>query len=201
MIEAIEQLRNEGASLSVGYEANGGFILGGTVVGDDGRPLARLPTRDAMTLIVAMLSAMTTNSCTLSALGASLPERVTASDRLLSVAANTSDRLLATLAVDAAAQWGLLEDIAARPVSVDTLDGVRMTLASGDIVHLRASGNAPELRFYCEAGSQGMRNGCCGRCYAVSRCCSEGRDGRARLTGLPRWLDVNLSTRAGNDPL
>ena len=106
MIEAIEQLRNEGASLSVGYEANGGFILGGTVVGDDGRPLARLPTRDAMTLIVAMLSAMTTNSCTLSALGASLPERVTASDRLLSVAANTSDRLLATLAVDAAAQWG-----------------------------------------------------------------------------------------------
>jgi phosphomannomutase len=29
-----------------------------------------------------------------------------------------------------------------------------VTLASGDIVHLRASGNAPELRCYCEAGSQ-----------------------------------------------
>jgi len=155
VVEAIEQLRNEGARLPVGYEANGGFLLGGAVGGSDGQSLAPLPTRDAMTPIVAMLSAMTVNGCTLSALGASLPERVTASDRLLSVPAGTSRQVLAALAADGAAQWRLLEGIAARPVAVDTLDGVRMTLASGDIVHLRASGNAPELRCYCEAGSQG----------------------------------------------
>lgn len=155
VVEAIEQLRNEGARLPVGYEANGGFLLGGAVVGADGQSLAPLPTRDAMTPIVAMLSAMTANGCTLSVLGASLPERVTASDRLLSVPASASGRLLAALAADGAAQWRLLEGIAARPVAVDILDGVRMTLASGDIVHLRASGNAPELRCYCEAGSQG----------------------------------------------
>ncbi|HEX7622341.1 MAG TPA: hypothetical protein VF400_02140 [Anaeromyxobacteraceae bacterium] len=33
------------------------------------------------------------------------------------------------------------------------MDGLRVTLASGDIVHLRPSGNAPELRCYGEADS------------------------------------------------
>ena len=40
-----------------------------------------------------------------------------------------------------------------RKVVVDMTDGVRMTFADGDIVHLRASGNAPELRCYAEAAS------------------------------------------------
>ena len=48
----------------------------------------------------------------------------------------------------------LLDGLGAGSVaSVDTLDGVRMTLASGDIVHVRMSGNAPELRCYCEAAT------------------------------------------------
>jgi phosphomannomutase len=34
---------------------------------------------------------------------------------------------------------------------VDETDGLRVTLASGEIVHLRPSGNAPELRCYAEA--------------------------------------------------
>ena len=33
----------------------------------------------------------------------------------------------------------------------DTTDGLRLMLASGRIIHLRPSGNAPELRFYAEA--------------------------------------------------
>ena len=36
---------------------------------------------------------------------------------------------------------------------VDTTDGLRITLADGCIVHLRPSGNAPELRCYAEADS------------------------------------------------
>jgi phosphomannomutase len=134
VVEAIEQLRNEGARLPVGYEAIGGFLLGGAVVGSDGQSLAPLPTRDAMTPIVAMLSAMTANGCTLSALGASLPERVTASDRLLSVPASTSRQLLAALAADGPAQWRLLEGIAARPVAVD--DNVQ------DLSHIAARGGS-----------------------------------------------------------
>lgn len=34
---------------------------------------------------------------------------------------------------------------------IDLTDGVRMVFSSADIVHLRASGNAPELRVYVEA--------------------------------------------------
>jgi phosphomannomutase len=36
---------------------------------------------------------------------------------------------------------------------VDLTDGLRMTLDSQDIIHLRPSGNAPELRCYCEAAT------------------------------------------------
>ena len=36
---------------------------------------------------------------------------------------------------------------------IDQTDGLRITLTDGRILHLRPSGNAPELRFYGEADS------------------------------------------------
>lgn len=48
--------------------------------------------------------------------------------------------------------------------SIDTTDGVRVTLANQDIVHIRPSGNAPELRCYIEAGNEECAkklNQCC----------------------------------------
>jgi phosphomannomutase len=36
-------------------------------------------------------------------------------------------------------------------VSIEKTDGLRVTLESDEIVHLRPSGNAPELRCYAEA--------------------------------------------------
>ena len=154
VIEAIVEMKRAGARLPVGYEANGGFLLGGTAVAPDGRTLPALPTRDAMTPIVALLSAMAADGRTLAELAADLPSRVTASDRVPEVPEEVSGRLLAALSADAAARRALLDGIAAPPAAVDTLDGVRMTLASGEIVHLRASGNAPELRCYTEADSR-----------------------------------------------
>ena len=41
---------------------------------------------------------------------------------------------------------------------LDQTDGLRVTLASGEILHLRPSGNAPELRCYAEAEDQGRAN-------------------------------------------
>ena len=77
---------------------------------------------------------------------------MTASDRLQEVDVPAANRLLAALANDAHTRDSLLEGLGAGSVaSVDTLDGVRMTLASGEILHVRMSGNAPELRCYCEA--------------------------------------------------
>jgi phosphomannomutase len=38
--------------------------------------------------------------------------------------------------------------------AMDFTDGARLTFASGDIVHLRPSGNAPEFRCYTESSSK-----------------------------------------------
>jgi phosphomannomutase len=153
VIEGLERLATAGAALPVGFEANGGFLLGGTATGPEGRTLAPLPTRDAMTPVLALLASAADAGRPLSALAAALPARATASDRLQAVPDTRSAPLLAALAAEPAARDALLAGIAAPVEAVDGRDGVRMTLADGDIVHLRASGNAPELRVYTEAAT------------------------------------------------
>jgi phosphomannomutase len=77
---------------------------------------------------------------------------MTASDRLPDFSDNASGPLLAALAGSGEARGRLLDGLG--PIlAIDTLDGVRMILESGDVVHLRASGNAPELRCYAEAAT------------------------------------------------
>jgi phosphomannomutase len=149
VIEAIEALTAEGARLPVGYEANGGFLLGGPAR-RDGRTLAPLATRDALLPIATLLAAAAAEGLPISALAARLPTRVTASDRLQEVDTAAAARLLATLATAPPARADLLAGLG-EVTAVDTLDGVRMTLATGEIVHVRLSGNAPELRCYAEA--------------------------------------------------
>jgi phosphomannomutase len=45
------------------------------------------------------------------------------------------------------------EDAFGRPIAMDFTDGARITFSSGEIVHLRPSGNAPEFRCYTEAST------------------------------------------------
>ena len=40
------------------------------------------------------------------------------------------------------------------PASVSDIDGLRVMLADGGVIHLRPSGNAPEMRCYVEAGTE-----------------------------------------------
>ena len=137
----------------MGFEANGGFLLGGTARSADGHQLPELTTRDAMLPIVAVLAAARDQG-SVSGLVGGLPARATSSDRLQDVPDGVSGPLLAALAADAGVRSEFLGGLSAGEVTgVDTLDGVRMTLASGDIVHLRMSGNAPELRCYGEGAS------------------------------------------------
>ncbi len=153
VIEALEALATGAPGLAVGFEANGGFLLGGAATTADGRRLAPLPTRDALLPIVALLAAAARDARPLSALAADLPARVTASDRLQDVPEVPAAALLADLAAHAQARSALLAGLGTSETPPDTRDGVRMTLATGEIVHLRQSGNAPELRCYAEAGT------------------------------------------------
>lgn len=169
VIAAMEEAhasRGSGGTVIVGYEANGGFLLGSEVA-VDGVSLAPLPTRDAVLPILAVLTLARKMGVKVSALPAHLPERFTASDRLQNFASEDSRALLAGLAGDAARAARLMAPASGAVVEASTIDGLRLTFANGDIVHLRASGNAPELRCYAEADSearaQALCHGCLGR--------------------------------------
>lgn len=131
-----------------GFEANGGFLLGSDIE-LDGKPLAALPTRDAVLPFLMLLAAA--GKGTISPLVADLPQRFTHSDRIKDFPTAQSQAIIAAGKVDPQALLAKLgfEEVAV--VQVDTTDGLRMTLSDGRIVHLRPSGNAPELRCYAEA--------------------------------------------------
>ena len=132
----------------VGYEANGGFLLGFDAQGPAG-PLPALMTRDSHLPILAPL--VLAGQAGLAALVAAEPARFTAADRLQEVPTAHSAALVARLTDDADALAAFLAGLGERCTARDLTDGLRLTLASGRVVHLRPSGNAPELRFYAEA--------------------------------------------------
>lgn len=143
-------LAQDPAARVVGYEANGGFLLGFAATLPAGT-LPPLMTRDSHLPIIAPLVAAGDGG--LAALVAAQPPRFTAADRLQDVPTDRSAALVAALGADPA---GFLSALGAGAVaSRDTTDGLRLTLASGRTVHLRPSGNAPELRLYAEAESPG----------------------------------------------
>jgi phosphomannomutase len=152
VIAGMEEAEANGSQSVAGFEANGGFLAGkGLRVGE--HELAALPTRDAVLPALAILAMAKQQGVQLSALSNHLPKRYTASDRLQDFATQNSRELLARLQQDDTAYqslWGTeLGDINQR----DLTDGLRLTFANGEIIHLRPSGNAPELRCYAEASS------------------------------------------------
>ncbi|HEX7624797.1 MAG TPA: phosphomannomutase [Anaeromyxobacteraceae bacterium] len=162
VLAAMADAARGGEAPVVGYEANGGFLLGSAVErGGGGRAgvhpppqaagsLAALPTRDALLPILSLLAMAAERGAPLSRLSAGLPARFTASDRLQSFETARSRQLLAQLASGPGALSAFFGDLG-QVAEVNQVDGLRVTLASGDIVHLRPSGNAPELRCYGEA--------------------------------------------------
>jgi len=134
-----------------GFEANGGFLLGSDITLNQ-KSLSALPTRDALLPALAVLALA--DSKPISQLLANLPKSFTASDRLQNFSRESSLNLLEAVEVDPQA---LLLDAGLKKssvVSIDKTDGLRMTLNNQFIMHLRPSGNAPELRCYIEADSQ-----------------------------------------------
>ncbi|MBD3763761.1 MAG: phosphomannomutase [Rhodobacterales bacterium] len=131
-----------------GYEANGGFLLGFDARGPAGA-IAALPTRDSFLPILAMLVAA--GSGPVSARVAAEPAVFTAADRLAELPETAMRDLVGAMAADRAARARFLSGCGAVEAGLDLTDGVRMTAADGRVLHVRPSGNAPELRLYVEA--------------------------------------------------
>jgi phosphomannomutase len=140
-----------------GFEANGGFLLGSDVQ-LNGKPLKALPTRDAVLPAIMLLAAA--GEGVISTLVNALPQRFTHSDRIQNFATGKSQAIIAQGKIDPASLLARLgfEHVVVK--SVDETDGLRITLADQRIVHLRPSGNAPELRCYAEAGNYLAASNC-----------------------------------------
>jgi len=152
VIEGMQQASIDGAKRVVGYEANGGFLTQ-TELELEGRSLTALPTRDAAIVALAVLLLARRNGVSVSQLMSLLPARYTASDRLKAFPTDISVRHIAELAANPAAIRKCFPDYG-QVEHVDLTDGLRITFQSSDVVHLRPSGNAPELRCYTEADSR-----------------------------------------------
>lgn len=148
VISAMNDLTSKSPEPVAGFEANGGFLLGAAVAG-----LACLPTRDALLPMLSLLARSAKDRCSISALVGALPERYTHSDRIKNFPTEQSREFLQRLYSEPGLQASMAGGKVI-PNEVDITDGVRLTFPNGDIVHLRASGNAPELRCYAESTSQ-----------------------------------------------
>ncbi len=153
VIEGVNQLIGSGARSVVGFEPNGGFLVG-TTLKKNQRELSPLLTRDAVLPILCLLSMARERGCLVSQLTQCLPARFTASDRIQSFPTETSRKILSHLAQSTASIDKLLAGLCGRAIALDLTDGLRIHLENNEIVHFRPSGNAPELRCYAESDSK-----------------------------------------------
>jgi phosphomannomutase len=157
VIDEMKVCLKKGLSRVVGFEANGGFLVGDPFVRHD-QQLSSLPTRDAVLPMLALLAFAKEKEVKLSQLSTSLPQRFTASDRIQNFPNDSSRLLIAQLSSSNEAIQTLLGGMCGEIITRNTTDGLRLTFDSDEIVHLRPSGNAPELRCYAEANSDCRAN-------------------------------------------
>lgn len=136
----------------VGYEANGGFLLGFDADLPLGR-LARLDTRDSLLPLIATLAA-SRRFGSVGALVAAHRHRFTATTHLQGVPTATCQALIAALTDDAGQRGVMLAALGETEKAISNADGLCISVRSGKRVHLRPSGNAPELRLYVQAESE-----------------------------------------------
>ncbi len=144
VIAEMEARMAAGVARVAGYEPNGGFLLGWDAA------VPRLMTRDALLPMLAVMAAARDAGVSLSGLVAGWPARRTATDRLQDVPREAS---MAIVEAVLGGDMSVMPDGLGALVATDQTDGVRLTFESGTVVHMRPSGNAPELRCYVEAES------------------------------------------------
>lgn len=171
VIAAMDDALAHGAQGIVGYEANGGFLTA-SPVHRDGYHLRALPTRDAVIVPLAILMLAKQHKVSISGLLQQLPQRYTSSDRLKEFPTELSQgRIAAFHSGDFKRDKQAIETIfggeAGKVKAIDATDGLRITFENDEVIHLRPSGNAPELRCYNEAASEARAQEMNRRCLAI----------------------------------
>lgn len=139
-----------GYSTVAGFEANGGYLLGSDVSFDNSsHALTALPTRDAVLPVLAVLAL--SQETGISAQVAALPQRFTHSDRVQNFPTEKSKAILAEIKQSPEYLLAMVDLKLTDLIDINDTDGLRFTMSSGLIIHLRPSGNAPEFRCYVES--------------------------------------------------
>lgn len=152
VIAAMNEAVASGGTAVAGFEANGGTLTA-TPFTVNGHMLAPLPTRDSLLPVLAVLALAAAEKRPLSKIAAGFALPAAASDRLENFPVETSAALMADLRSGAGPLSAFLAPIGV-PRKVSDIDGLRVTLEDGSIIHFRPSGNAPEMRCYVEAADE-----------------------------------------------
>lgn len=156
VIEGIERAIAAGADDVIGFEANGGILLG-SAVHCDGRTLEALPTRDAVLPILCVLAGARQRTLSVRQSVDRLGAGYALADRLKEIPSERSAHFLQDLARKPEFAAEFFREVGHITQKSD-VDGVRFVLNDGSVVHFRASGNAPEFRCYVEASSEARAN-------------------------------------------
>ncbi|WP_430253849.1 phosphomannomutase [Neorhizobium sp. DAR64872/K0K18] len=149
VIAGMQEALNAGYTDVVGFEANGGTLNGSRYVGNGGY-FSPLPTRDSFLPVLASLHLRAERREPLSSIVGSFGLASTAAGRLENFPVISSAALMKYLRASEQNLETFFSTIG--PIaSTSDIDGMRVTLRDGRIVHLRPSGNAPEMRCYVEA--------------------------------------------------
>ncbi len=147
VIEKMDELLAAGCQKVMGYEANGGVLLG-----SDFGELKALPTRDSALPMLCLLNYVNQQKIKISDLVKKYCRVYTVSNSIKGISTEKTQVLLNTLSQDGK----IIQDffaIKACVKNIDRLDGLRIYFDNQEVIHLRPSGNAPELRVYTEAST------------------------------------------------
>ncbi|MBK8012911.1 MAG: phosphomannomutase [Deltaproteobacteria bacterium] len=162
VIQAMNEARTQGFTKVVAWEANGGFLTGADFNVGDGF-LTALPTRDAMLPILgALFSAQAADDRRMSSVFGRFPDRRTRAGLIDDFPRARALAILARLR-PAGGEERIAPEVercfSAIPSlgtvdRMNSVDGVRIYFSGGDVIHFRASGNAPQFRVYVVSATQ-----------------------------------------------
>jgi phosphomannomutase len=159
VIAGMEEALRQGKQRVCGWEANGGFLTASDFE-KNGARLAALPTRDAFLPILATLAAAREAGLPLVDLFSRLPARFSRAALLKNFPRPAGLAIVERFSTDSGETRAALREFFPSGLGfgaierLDFTDGLRIVFSSGDVAHVRASGNADELRIYAVADTQ-----------------------------------------------
>ncbi len=147
VIKGMQEIESKGGDSVVGWEANGGFLVGSDIE-KDGRKLSALPTRDAALPIASVLHAAVENQCTLVELFSQLPERYSKAGLIDQFPQETGHGLVRRFSPREAEQVDFFDD----RITLTRPDGNTEEASDEEAAHLRAIQAELQSHFNAEAG-------------------------------------------------